>query len=173
MKVGVISDTHDQIHRIREAMQIFAAEGVELLVHCGDWVSPFSLRLYADLKVPIKGVFGNNDGDKLTHFAVAKKIGLDFHVEEKKLELEVDHRRLVVTHGDFPGIVELLTTCGKYDVVLHGHTHRRVNEKVGKTLSLNPGSFMDKTSDTVKGASLAIYDTRTNEAHHMELLYRT
>lgn len=51
--------------------------------------------------------------------------------------------------------------------IFHGHTHLRVNEHIGNTLSLNPGSLMKESSPTVKGASIAIYDTQAHSARHI------
>jgi putative phosphoesterase len=169
MKIGVISDTHDQGELIRKAVNIFNDEKVSLVIHCGDWVSPFILHFFKELQAPIRGVFGNNDGDKFRHLTFKDKWGLDLQYEERFLEMEIDQRRLAVFHGDYTGLVDALVTCGKYDLVLHGHTHQKVNQHHGKTLSLNPGSLMRETSDTVKGASIAIYDTTSHSARHIDL----
>lgn len=169
MKVGVISDTHDQGDLIRKAVDIFMQEGVEWVIHCGDWVSPFILYFFQNLKVPIRGVFGNNDGDRFRHLAFKNRWGLDLEYEERFLEIILDKRQIAIFHGDYPGIVNALVTCGQYDAVFHGHTHQRVNETHGKTLSLNPGSLMKETSASIKGASIAIYDTETNTARHIDL----
>jgi uncharacterized protein len=169
MKIGVISDTHDQGANIRRAVEYFNQENVALVVHCGDWVAPFILYFFQGLKAPLRGVFGNNDGDKFRHLAFKSRWGLDLEYEERFLELELDTRHLAVFHGDYSGLVEGLVTCGKYDAVFHGHTHQRVNEHHGKTLSLNPGSLMEETSPSVKGASFAIYDTVTNSAAHIAI----
>ena len=40
VKIGIISDTHDRVSRTRYAVQLLAARGAELLVHCGDWIGP-------------------------------------------------------------------------------------------------------------------------------------
>ncbi len=169
MKIGVISDTHDQGDFIRQAVDLFNAAHVEMVVHAGDWVSPFILYFFKELKAPLRGVFGNNDGDKFRHLFYKDKFGIDVAYEDRFLELDLDGRRIAVFHGDYPGIVDALVLCGKYDAVFHGHTHLRVNEKQGKTLSLNPGSLMKETSPTVKGASIALYDTKTNTAEHIFL----
>jgi putative phosphoesterase len=169
MKIGVLSDTHDQGELIRKAVNIFNDEKVSLVIHCGDWVSPFILHFFKELKAPMRGVFGNNDGDKFRHLTFKDKWGLDLQYEERFLEMEIDQRRLAVFHGDYTGLVDALVTCGKYDLVLHGHTHQKVNQHHGKTLSLNPGSLMRETSDTVKGASIAIYDTTSHSARHIDL----
>lgn len=169
MKIGVLSDTHDQGELIQEAVKHFNDANVSWVFHCGDWVSPFILHFFQGLRAPLRGVFGNNDGDKFRHLAFKKKWGIDLEYEERFLEMEIDKRLIAVFHGDYSGIVEALVTCGKYDVVLHGHTHQKVNQYHGKTLSLNPGSLMQETSQDVKGASIAIYDTETHEATHIIL----
>jgi putative phosphoesterase len=168
MKIGILSDTHDQGEFIRAAVDYFNSQEVGLVIHCGDWVSPFILHFFKGLKAPLRGVFGNNDGDKFRHLSFKDRWGIDLEYAERFLELELDNRRIAVFHGDYSGIVEALVTCGKYDVVFHGHTHQRVNQHYGKTLSLNPGSLMKETSDNVKGASIAIYDTSTHlGTHHL------
>lgn len=166
MKIGVLSDTHDQAELIRQAVEYFNAQNVGLIVHCGDWVSPFILNFFKRLKAPLRGVFGNNDGDKFRHLLFKDKWDIDLEYEDRFLELEADNKKIAVFHGDYEGIVSALVTCGKYDLVLHGHTHQRVNELHGKTLSLNPGSLMKETFDHIKGASVAIYDTVEHKAAH-------
>ena len=169
MKIGVLSDTHDQHDLIMQSVELLNQAQVGLVVHCGDWVSPFILYCFKGLRMPLKGVFGNNDGDKFRHLQQSKVLGLDIHYEERFLLLDVEGRKIAVFHGDYPEIVNALVTCGSYDAVFHGHTHRRVNQTVGKTLSLNPGSLMRVTGSTPTGASFAIYDSTTNQAEHILL----
>lgn len=169
MKIGVISDTHDQIDKIEKAVELLNNEAIELVIHCGDWVSPFALLPYQKLRCPIKGVFGNNDGDKFRHLAITKKFNIDITYEERFMTLTVSKKKIAIFHGDYQEIVDALVLCKKYDAVFHGHTHIRVNETVGKTLSLNPGSFLEKTASGVTGASFAIYDSTTNSARFVKL----
>jgi uncharacterized protein len=104
MKIGVISDTHDQDLLIEKSVQCFNDEKVDLVVHCGDWVSPFILYSFKELRVPIKGVFGNNDGDKFRHVVFGGKFGLDLQYEDRFLELEIEGRLIAVFHGDYRSI---------------------------------------------------------------------
>jgi uncharacterized protein len=169
MKIGVISDTHDQSDLIRQAVDCFNAENVEWVIHCGDWISPFILFFFQKLRAPLRGVFGNNDGDRFRHLAFKHKWGLDLEYEERFLQLELDRKKIAVFHGDYPDLVTGLISSGKYDLVCHGHTHLRVNEYIGNILSLNPGSLMKETPPAIKGASIAIYDTQTHAAFHVDL----
>ena len=55
MKICVLTDTHDQYHNIQKAVAVLNEKHVEFVIHCGDWVSPFTLKFYEGLKCPIKG----------------------------------------------------------------------------------------------------------------------
>ena len=166
MKIGVISDTHDQRIRILEAIGVFNSEKVSLVVHCGDWVSPFSAARFAALKCQVKGVFGNNDGDKELH---RKRNGGFIGYYDEKMELDVEGRKIFATHGHLPQLVENALKSGRYDAVFSGHTHSAHARMEGKTLWLNPGTLVDETNSEIKGMSLAIYDTKTNKARIVKL----
>ena len=148
MKIGVISDTHDQRLRILEALKIFNKEEVGLVIHCGDWVAPFSAARFSGLKCPIKGVFGNNDGDKKMH---RQRNGSFIEYHDERMELSVEGRKIFVTHGHLPQLVENALKSGKYDAVFSGHTHIAHIKKEGKVLWLNPGTLVDETNEKVKG----------------------
>jgi len=43
MKIGLIADTHDRLPAIAELVRQMQAGGVGMLLHAGDYCSPFSL----------------------------------------------------------------------------------------------------------------------------------
>ncbi|MBE0515774.1 MAG: metallophosphoesterase family protein [Methanophagales archaeon] len=59
MKVGIVADTHDNLDAIRRAVEIFNDEGIELLIHAGDFVAPFTEQSFRMLNAPLVGIFGN------------------------------------------------------------------------------------------------------------------
>ena len=64
MLIGVLSDTHDDWTAIRSIGRKFAEAGVGLVIHAGDWASPFSmlkLRRALGQGPRIVTVFGNNE----------------------------------------------------------------------------------------------------------------
>lgn len=67
MTIGLISDSHDQMPHIKKAVTVFKKEGVELVLHAGDFCSPFTIPPFDGLE--LKAVFGNNDGD---HYLILK-----------------------------------------------------------------------------------------------------
>ena len=161
MKFGIISDTHDNPEHIYKAKIVLAEQKVPYLVHLGDYVAPFILRLFEGIKV--FGVFGNNDGDRVRLLGVAKDIGAqivgDFY------NFEEDGVSFACYHGTEQAITSALVQSGLYDVVLCGHTHEAVEEQVRKTLFVNPGT----AHGFGKRASMVIFDTETRKPAFIDL----
>lgn len=157
MKIGIISDTHDNIRNFEKAITIFNQARVELVFHCGDWSSFFMLDYCEKLNYQIISVLGNNDKDFLPLLHNQKgKVSFEGYCIEKKL----DERVIAVCHGDSESLLTSLLSCQKYDIVFSGHTHIASIKKVKNTLHLNPGSagFPRK-----RLPSIAIYETKTNK----------
>jgi len=129
MKVGLVADTHDEERAISKAVKIFNEEGVEVVIHAGDFVAPFTVRSFKMLKAPLIGVFGNNDGDKLLLKQMYKDNGVG-ELHDDPHEFELGTKKIVVTHR--PMIVKALAISGIYDVVIYGHTHKPVIERYQK-----------------------------------------
>ena len=64
MKVGVLSDTHDNVPAVEAAMDRFEAAGVESVVHCGDFIAPPVVPHLDRDGVSVHAVRGNNDGER-------------------------------------------------------------------------------------------------------------
>jgi hypothetical protein len=66
MKIGIISDTHDDITNTNKAIDIFEHNKVEIVIHAGDMISPPVINEFKRLTengVKFFGIFGNNDGE--------------------------------------------------------------------------------------------------------------
>jgi putative phosphoesterase len=174
MKIGVISDTHDNLIGLREAIRIFKENKIEMLVHCGDWASPFVLEFFDKemdgYTIPIKSVVGNNSGDiKRTIMGNQTKRNPIEWPRTVTLKFEVDNKKMIIYHGDDPDLLEALIDCQKYDVVFTGHTHLLRNEVIGKTFILNPGSLSrEHKGEITERMSVAIYNSETNTAEIIE-----
>ena len=137
MKIGVLSDTHDNLANLRLAVETFARRGVEALIHAGDFCSPFTLQEFAPLAakgVRMHAVFGNNDGDHV-HLSLRGADFCSFH--DGSAVVELDGRRIVVVH--YPDLAAALLASGAFDLVIHGHDHTPRSEG-GRRRLLNPGT---------------------------------
>ena len=161
VKIGIISDSHDQMDNIRKAVEIFKEKKVDFVFHLGDCINPVAAKSFLGLK--IKGVFGNNDGDKFRLVKAYEEI--DGELLGDFGELECAGLRFALYHGADQEIKDALVKCGKYDVVFSGHTHIIENKKVGNTLCINPG-----TAHGFGGrATIAIFDTYAKKLEIIDL----
>jgi len=158
MLIGVMSDSHDNLPKIKKAVDIFNKKNVSLVIHAGDYVSPFSLNLLENLKCPYKGIFGNNDGEKV---GLAKKS--NNRIKESPQELKIDSKKVLVIH-DLKSLSPSLKKA-RFDIIIHGHTHIPEISKNGSCLMVNPG----ECCGWVKGkASIALIDTEKMSAEIIE-----
>jgi putative phosphoesterase len=135
--LGILSDTHENVRTINQAVAIFKERSPAVVVHCGDIISPPVLERFSGL--PLRLVFGNNDGERS---GLKKKCAeLGFEQIEDSLDFEVDGKRIFVNHGTDPRVVDRAVSSQEYDYVLHGHTHVRRDERVGRTRIINPGAL--------------------------------
>jgi putative phosphoesterase len=152
MKVGILADSHDNLHTIKKALDRFSREGVECLLHAGDFVAPFAMKELLKPGIRLVGVFGNNDGEKAGLRDLCKEI------HEPPYLFELAGKNILLTHYREKVREKLL---GQADVVIYGHTHE-FEIKEGKPLFINPG----ECGGWLYGrASAAILDLERLEAH--------
>jgi hypothetical protein len=159
MRIGIISDTHDDMQAIETAVAIFNSEKVSHVIHAGDITSPFTFEIFKQLSCNFTGIFGNNDGDKLL---LRDKAEGNLH--NQPLNLIMHNKKIVVMHE--PDIVHALSESGHYDIVIYGHTHRPDITIIKNTLVVNPG----KAARLQRGGStIALADLETMEAKIINL----
>ena len=136
MRIGVVGDTHDRASNVERIIDLFREARIERVVHTGDVTGPAVLAQFAQLGVPMTGVFGNNDHASRQNLeAEARRFGMDFALPPRTLEWA--GRRILVVHD--PEDAPPSSAAGEIDLILHGHTHRHRHERYGTTLIFNPG----------------------------------
>jgi len=166
MKVGIIADTHDNLPLIDKTAQRLNKEGIELVLHAGDYVAPFAVvKLLKQLKPRLIGVFGNNDGDR----ELLKKRFAEFtHAEIRGdfAEIIIDNLRIALMHGHTEELLQSLVKSESYDLVIHGHTHEAKIYRNGKTIVINPGEVCGYLYGR---STVAILETQTKQASIIEI----
>ena len=154
MLIGIMSDSHDNIPSIREALGALECRGAEAIIHAGDFVAPFAVKALAEFKGAIVAVFGNNDGEKKGIRNVLPSVA------EPPLRVQMGGRRFVVTHD-----LAALEDRHQCDVIVHGHTHD-VEVVEGEPLIINPG----ETGGWLRGRrTVALLDTETMRCEIIDL----
>ena len=162
MRLGLIADTHDRVPAIAALVAEFLAREVALVLHAGDYCSPFSLAPLHALTVPVIGVFGRNDGDRPGLTAAAAQ-GLATELFESPHSLEVGGRRVLLVHdvGEVDG-----RSIAAHEIVVHGSLHRPEMKTRGDALMVCPGEGCGWVNGS-PGA--AILDLQTNEVEFLKL----
>lgn len=137
MRIGIISDTHDDVRNLKAARKILEEEGITMVLHCGDVVTPVVIDVLASLDVWIAR--GNMDHHPELEQAVAEVWGRRRLAESHRLTL--DGHSAVLVHGHREGELRQLISAGEWAYVFHGHTHRRRDERFGQTRVINPGAL--------------------------------
>lgn len=166
MKIGIMSDTHDNLPAVDAAVKRFNEENVELVLHAGDYVSPFVIPRFKSLEAKLVGVFGNNDGDH--EFLKAKfKENPNLEIRGFFAKIEIDSVKIALLHGSDQELVNSLTDFSTFDVIVHGHSHTAEIKKKNGTLRVNPGevcgyltgkstiAFLDVNNQTANIATLS------------------
>lgn len=162
MKLGIMSDTHDNIWKLEEAISHLSE--AQAVLHCGDICSPFMIRRLGErlAGVPVHVVWGNNDGDPF----LISRVAVDFpsiQLHGLTARLEFDGRRVAVNH--YPDIARDMAHAGRYDIVCYGHDHTAHEERMGDTLLVNPGEVLG-----LKGrSSLAVVETEDLSVQFVDL----
>jgi hypothetical protein len=123
IRVGLVADTHGLVRP--ECLTALA--GVRLILHAGDVGGAHVLEALGRV-APVHAVSGNTDlpGAGLSGAVVVDVGGVSIHV----------------SHGHELGAPTPTKLVGRYgaDVIVYGHTHRALVERIGAQLVVNPGA---------------------------------
>ena len=135
MRIGIMADTHDRLPAIEELLAKLSGKGASMIMHAGDYCSPFALAPFQKAGIPLLGVFGRNDGDPETLEATASQ-GFGAEIYESPHSFEVGGHKIMIVHelGEINK-----RSIASHDFVIHGSTHKLEQSRRDKTLLLNPG----------------------------------
>ena len=121
VRIGVISDTHDLLR----PSAVEALQGVDHILHVGDVCQPKILKSLQEI-APLNAVRGNMDLGSWAHETLPVTDAIEFggcwiYMVHDLGQLDVD-------------------PAGRFQVVLHGHTHMPEIREDREVLFFNPGS---------------------------------
>ena len=162
MKILIVSDSHDNYDKLREAITSGNKAGCEVMLHAGDFVSPPGIDFVKDFNGEVHMVWGNNEGEKIGMMAkIAKHENITMH--GNVMEIEFDGFKFYMNH--YPDIVKNASLTNQYHVCIHDHIYNE--EKISeKTTVLNPGEIHGYKTGT---HTCMIFDTQTKVAERINL----
>ena len=153
-----MSDSHDNIHKVGSAVKFFNEINVSLVLHAGDFVSPFVPKWFKELRCKMIGVFGNNENERSLLIERFKELGHE--IRGYFTIIKVEGRRIALLHGHERDLLEFVTNCNYFDFVIYGHTHEKEIRKIGNSLVINPGEVCGYLSGE---ATVAVLDVGKRE----------
>lgn len=160
MRLGILSDTHDEAERTRLAVRLLRDAGADALVHCGDLSSPPVLEALAGL--PSWFVLGNHDADSVPALRQAAAdlgpvcLGWGGVVELAGV-------RVGVAHGHMTSDIRRVL-AGRPYYLLTGHSHVPSDTTFGGVRRINPGALHRADEFTV-----AVLDLTTGELQSLRV----
>ncbi len=163
MKIGILSDTHNNAANTRRALDTFRERGVARLVHCGDVTNAETVLLFAGWTVTF--VWGNMDTYRDELIAATRMIGAAH--PQYSATVSAGECLIGVTHGHDTSILMGMIMGGKYTYVCHGHTHERRDDfqRPYSVRVINPGALGGNHPQT---RSICVLDTDTGTADFIE-----
>ena len=136
MLLAVVSDTHGHVHNTLAAVRMLESFEPDAVLHCGDIGTPEIPPLFAAW--PTHFVFGNCDDPNELRPAISAARQTCC---ERYGQLELAGRKIALLHSDDARLFHQVTRSNEFDLVCYGHSHLKKEERIGKTLVLNPGAL--------------------------------
>jgi hypothetical protein len=157
MKIGILSDSHDNVPALASAVEQLRHAGAVVLLHAGDIVAPFSAKVLNDFGGPVHAVFGNNDGEREGLRKILPGIA------DGPLEIMLDGKRILLIH-DVSALPDV--SAKRAYAVVYGHTHKHEDAVRGGARYINPG----ECGGWLYGKKTAmILDLETGETRLLEI----
>ena len=158
--VGIMADSHDNMPAIRAAVELFNEKKVNLVIHAGDLVSPFTAREIKRLNCPYKIILGNNDGEILGLYRV-----YEGNIFQPPYKFRINDKKVLVLHD--PILIDTLKEIKSFDLIIYGHDHTAsITESPTGQLIANPGECGGWLSGK---STVAIWNTLTAEIKIIQL----
>ena len=162
MRIGIVSDSHGKMRRLRKALDALDERNVDAVVHCGDIGNTQCVELLGQFGAQAYAVSGNMDRKLALLEETARRCGVKFSSEVIEVPLG-EGEYLVAAHGDDESILGELIADEQFPYVCCGHSHRFLDEMRGKVRVINPGALVHPRSPHHPTAALLDTDTDTLE----------
>ena len=138
MKIGVLSDTHDNLSNLTYVLNVYREMGIEMIIHCGDLTSLEMVSHFDGFHT----IYLTGNMDIMTGAIKSRfeKMRIDNFVGEV-FRGRLDGVLIAATHGHINSKIMDLVRQKKYKWIFHGHTHEKRDEMIRGTRVVNPGAL--------------------------------
>ena len=163
MRIAVVSDTRENREGFKLLLDRFLVGGARWLFHCGGLGSVDMVELLKPWQIYI--VRGERERDWQAIETALQKARLQASLPTQ-ITVVMDGKRIGLCRGEDLALVNQWAKSGEFDYVLHGHTLRRRDERLGRTRIINPGSLSGLRYQARSGC---LIDLATGEVKVIEI----
>ena len=138
MKIGVLSDTHDNLDNLLTVLETFRDRDVETVIHCGDLTDFSMISHFSGFRLIY--LIGNMDQATGTIKKRVENLRED-NFAGLVFQGKLDGIMVAATHSHIEGKVMALVQEKRFDWIFHGHTHQWRDETIRGTRIVNPGAL--------------------------------
>lgn len=159
MKIAVISDIHENVHNLIQAIEMIEKEKCEVLFCLWDVGRSKLFEIMFMLNIPVYFTFGNHDGNviKDTKMLLGHKPWGYVRSNGLYQKIKLDGKRMFITHYD--ELAKIVAKSWEFDVCFGGHEHLTFEESFWNCLCVNPWEITGTRTST---PWFYIYETQTN-----------
>lgn len=138
MKIGVMSDTHDNLSNTMAVLSTCRDRGIDTIVHCGDLTSLEMVSHFQGFRV----IFTTGNMDHTTG-AIKKRLGKmrEDNFAGLVYKGSLGGVPIAVTHSHVDGKIMELVRENRFKWIFHGHTHEKRDEVIRGVRIVNPGAL--------------------------------
>lgn len=163
MRIGVLSDTHDNLDNLLTVLEILRQRGIQTVIHCGDLTDFSLISHFSGFRLIY--LTGNMDAASGTIKKRVEQMRED-NFAGLVFQGNLDGVMVAATHSHLEGKVMELVQEKRFCWIFHGHTHKRRDETIQGTRIINPGAL----GGLVRGPrSFCIVDLTAGEVEFIEL----
>lgn len=138
MKIGLLSDTHNNLPNLIAALETFRDRSIQTVIHCGDLTDFDLVSHFHDFRLIY--LTGNMDYASGTIQRRVAKLNQD-NFAGPVFRGKLDGVAVAATHSHIEGKLMELIQSGDYEWIFHGHTHQRRDEVIRGVRIVNPGAL--------------------------------
>ncbi len=151
VKIGILSETHGNLDRTRDAIRALEREDVEVVLHCGDIgsesvLSELQSAFIAD-KIRFYAVLGNVDYPDSVYDSWSETDC--FEILGRYGKITILDKTIAIIHGDNARVLDEAILSGDYAYVFTGHTHVKDDRRIASTRVINPGAVHRASVSTI------------------------
>ena len=130
MKIGVLSDTHDNLDNLLTVLETFRDRDIETVIHCGDLTDFSMISHFSGFRLIY--LIGNMDQATGTIKKRVENLRED-NFAGLVFQGKLDGIMVAATHSHIEGKVMALVQEKRFDWIFHGHTHQWRDETIRGT----------------------------------------